>query len=55
MHSSLKVPTQHFDQPEVWTLTGSLFQRVCCGFAAVIMIIVLLHDRFDQSDRWPRI
>ena len=56
MHSSLKVPPQHFSQVEVWTLTGPLqhldsllFHTFCCRSAAVFGIIVLLMSQFQPS------
>ena len=41
----LKVPPQHFKQVEVWTLSSFLFKTFCCGFAAVLGIIVLLREQ----------
>lgn len=40
---------QHFSQDEVWTMTGLLkhfdfFLSLFCRFAAVLDIMVLLHD-----------
>ena len=51
MHNSVKIPPQHLNQAEVWTLTGALQQLdsfllypFFCRFAVLFGVIVLLHD-----------
>lgn len=64
VRSSLNVPRQHFSQLRVGTLTGPLqnpgsflFQPFCFRLAAVLGIILLLHDPVSAtlylSDRQP--
>lgn len=60
MHRSLKVPPQHFNQFDAWTLKRSfpnivpfLFQPFC-RFASVLGVIVLLHDPI-LANWWPHI
>ena len=49
LKGSLEIPVLHFNQVEVWTLSGSplgsfLLKTFCCRLAAVFGIIVLLDD-----------